>query len=244
MLQTRVLVPLLYDAEKIADEDLRDAVTDVFGETGATCEALYTIETGEQTTKLNAMVGGFGPGKRVYLFDTLVAELTVPELRTVLAHELGHWKRRHLWKKVGALLATAAVLLFVLSVLTSTGWLYGMFDLPRETYVGLLTGWLWIYPFQRLSAPLNNWLSYRHEHEADASALESTGELEATVDALRKLSDENLTNPFPHPWYAAFEQTHPPVPERIRHLREHVEGDSSGSTRVPGRDQTQPGSDD
>jgi STE24 endopeptidase len=220
LLHTRVILPLKYDTKQIDDGEPHDAVSEVFEGVGASCERVYEVETSSESSKLNAMFTGFGSSKRVFLYDTLIDELDTPQLKSVIAHELGHWKHRHVWKQVATGLAKAVVVLFALWYLLNTSWLYGMFGLPQESYVGLLTGFLWVSPLLGLTAPLDNRLSYSHEYEADAFAVDLTDDLDAELNVLRTLSEENLTNPFPHPWYAAFNHDHPPAPERMRHVRE------------------------
>jgi len=224
VLQARIVLPLQYDTEPIEDGDLHDAVSTVFDRVGASCEHVYEVETSSHSSKLNALFTGFGSSKRVFLFDTLIEELDREELQSVVAHELGHWKHRHVWKQFTVGLLKVSVLLFTLWYLVNTTWLYEMFGLPQETYVGLLTGFLLVSPMFRLSSVLDNRLSYRHEYEADEFAVDVTGDVDAELRVLRILSEENLDNPFPHPWYAAFEETHPPTPERMRHVRERFDG--------------------
>lgn len=223
VVQSRVVLPLMYDTSAIEDGELYEVITETFDAAGGTCDAVYAINTSKETSKLNAIVTGFGPSKRVYLFDTLVDALDETEIQSVVAHELGHWQNGHLWKKIGMNLLVNGIVLFALWALMQTAWVYAIFNLPQETYVGLLTAVLWVYPLQRLASPLSNWLSYRHEYEADAFAVSLTGDVDASLEAFRTLTDENLGNPFPHPWYAAFNLTHPPMPDRMRHVREQFE---------------------
>lgn len=98
-----------------------------------------------------------------------------------------------------------------------------MFGVPRTAYAGLVLAFLWIRPVDRFSAPLTNKLSLKHEREADAFAVEVLRGGEPMVQALATLTGDNLANPFPHPWFAAFHHDHPPVPERIRFIREEAD---------------------
>jgi len=113
---------------------------------------------------------------------------------------------------------------------TSSQWVYAAFGLPGETYAALGLGLLYATPILSLTAPLTNRLSLAHEREADHLAAETMGGTAAMTRALRTLAGENLSNPFPHPAYAAFNLTHPPIPERIRRLREQYGEDSAGSS--------------
>jgi STE24 endopeptidase len=217
----QVIMPMMFDFEPINEGDLRESVENVFDKAGFTCEAIYEMEMSSHTSKSNAMFAGFGPAKRVALGDTLIDNHTLPEIESVLAHELAHYKKKHIWKMVGTSVVQYGVMFVVLGFLIDQPWLYEMFGLPASaTYAGLLTGMLWLYPIQLVTTPLNNRLSIRHEYEADAFAVETTGNPDAEVSSLSKLADENLANPFPHPWYEAFHYDHPPIPKRIQAVRE------------------------
>ncbi|WIV67913.1 M48 family metallopeptidase [Natrialbaceae archaeon AArc-T1-2] len=223
----RVIAPLFNDFEPVEGGELREAVERVFDRAGFSCEGIYVMDASRRSSHANAYFVGFGRAKRVVLFDTLVERMTLPEIEAVLAHELAHWKRAHVWKSLGASTVRIGALLFVLWYLLGTRWLYEMFTLPETAYAGLAVGALWIQPLSKLSRPLENRLSLAHEREADAVATDVMGEGDPLVDALCRLTGENLSNPFPHPLYAAFHYTHPPVPERIRYIRELDGTDSS-----------------
>lgn len=217
VLYPRVIAPLFNDFEPIESGELRDRVESVFDRAGFEAEEIYTMDASRRSSRLNAYFIGFGRTKRVVLFDTLIEKLEGPEVEGVLAHELAHWKRNHVWKRLGATAVQLGGVLAVLGYLLSTGWLYDLFALPTEaTYAGLFVALLFVGPLLELSAPLVNKLSLAHEREADAFAVDVMGESEPMVGALSQLASENLANPFPHPWYAAFNHQHPPIPERIR----------------------------
>lgn len=233
ILYPRVIAPLFNDFEPIADGDLRVAVEDVFERAGFATSDIYTMDASRRSTQLNAYFIGFGRTKRVVLFDTLIEKMERAELQSVLAHELAHWKEAHIWKQfaVGALQMAV--------VATALGWLvdfeplYAAFGIPSSaTYAGLLLAALLVGPLLQFTAPLSNTLSLAHEREADAYAAEVMGP-QPMIDALGRLAGENLANPFPHPWYAAFHYSHPPIPERIRLLSKGVDTDETASTPQP-----------
>ena len=234
VLLPRVIMPLFYDFERLDAGELREAVEDVFDRAGFECEQIYEMNASSRSSKSNAFFAGFGRTKRVVLFDTLIESMEIPEIQAVLAHELAHWKKGHVWKRIGSTVLQAAVVLFVLQALVSpdflvdTGWLYDMFGVARTPYAGLVLATFWVQPIYRLTAPIRLKLSLAHEREADAFAAEVMGDPEPQASALAKLADENLANPFPHPWYEAFHYDHPPIPERIRTLRER-DGGGAGS---------------
>lgn len=221
VLYPRVIAPLFNEFEPIETGELRRAVESVFDRAGFACEELYTMDASRRSSHVNAYFVGFGRTKRVVLFDTLIERMQIPEIQSVLAHELAHWQRKHVWKRLGVGAVRIGVVLFVLWWLLGQTWVYEMFALPQEaTYAGLVVGLLFVGPLMELTAPIENRLSLAHEREADDFAVSVMGDGEPLASALSGLAAENLANPFPHPLYAAFHYTHPPIPERIRRLRD------------------------
>ena len=225
----RVIAPLFNDFDPIDDGALREAVEDVFERAGFDCEQIYEMDASRRSSHSNAYFVGFGRAKRVVLFDTLVDQMDRAAIQAVLAHELAHWKKAHIWKQVAASAVQMAVVFGFLWWVTTSQWVYAAFGLPGETYAALGIGLLYATPVLTLTAPLTNRLSLAHEREADDFAAETMGGAAEMTRALETLAGENLSNPFPHPAYAAFNLTHPPIPERIRRLREQYgEGDVGG----------------
>ena len=225
----RVIAPLFNDFDPIDDGALREAVENVFERAGFDCEQIYEMDASRRSSHSNAYFVGFGRAKRVVLFDTLVDQMDRAAIQAVLAHELAHWKKAHIWKQVAASAIQMAVVFGFLWWVTTSQWVYAAFGLPGETYAALGIGLLYATPVLTLTAPLTNRLSLAHEREADDFAAETMGGAAEMTRALETLAGENLSNPFPHPAYAAFNLTHPPIPERIRRLREQYgEGDVGG----------------
>ncbi len=225
----RVIAPLFNDFEKVESGDLRDAVDDVFERAGFSCEQVYVMDASRRSSHANAYFVGFGRAKRVVLFDTLVDQLSTEQLQSVLAHELAHWKRAHVWKQIAATAVQGGVVLVVLQYLVGASWPAAMFGLPADaTAAALVVALVWVAPLNRLAAPLTNRLALRYEYEADAFAADVVGDGRPLAESLYRLTEENLANPFPHPAYAAFHHTHPPVPERARALREGGRTDDEG----------------
>ncbi|WEL20342.1 M48 family metallopeptidase [Halorhabdus sp. BNX81] len=219
VLYPRVIAPLFNDFDPIESGDLHDAVTDVFDRAGFDTDSIYEMDASRRSSHANAYFIGFGRTKRVVLFDTLIEQLSIPSVQAVLAHELAHYDRGHIWKQLGASVIWMGALLFGVSLLVETTWLYEMFGIAGQpVYAGLVLAVLWLVPVSQLSAPLTNRLSLAHEREADAFAVEVMG-AEPMADALADLTSENLSNPFPHPLYETFHYDHPPVPKRLQHIR-------------------------
>lgn len=216
----RVIAPLFNEFVPVESGELREAVEDVFDRAGFECSQIYTMDASRRSSRVNAYFVGFGRTKRVVLFDTLVDRLDLEAVQSVLAHELAHWKRAHVWKLLAGESARMFALFGALGYLVGADWVYLMWDVdPGFTAAGLALGLVWLTPLVGLTSPLANRLSLRFEREADRFAVEVMGSGEGLVDALADLTRENLANPFPHPWYEAFHYAHPPVPERIRSIR-------------------------
>jgi len=224
----RVIAPLFNDFEPVEGERRR-AVEDVFERAGFETDGIYEMDASRRSSKLNAYFVGFGRTKRVVLFDTLLEETSREEMQSVLAHELAHWKRNHVWKRLGAGALRMVVLFAALAVLLGTDLAY-VGGLAQVEYAGLIGGALWLWPVSRLTAPLANRLSLAHEREADDYAAQVMGSGAPMAAALARLGTENLANPFPHPLYAAFHHDHPPIPERIRRMRERGGDVAAGET--------------
>ncbi|WP_232700965.1 M48 family metallopeptidase [Halobacterium wangiae] len=220
VLVPRVVMPLFYDFDPVEDGELRDAVEDVFERAGFTCDQVYVMNASSRSGHSNAFFTGFGRTKRVVLFDTLVEQMDETAVQSVLAHELAHWKKGHIWQNLAASAVQVAVLLFVAQFLVESAWLYEMFAVPQQPAAGLLLAALWLQPLDELTSPVQNRLWLANEREADAFAVDVMGSGAPLADALADLTSENLGNPFPHPLYETFHYQHPPVPERIRYLTE------------------------
>ena len=233
ILYPRVIAPLFNDFEPIADGELREAIEAVFERAGFETSDIYTMDASRRSTQLNAYFIGFGRTKRVVLFDTLLEKMERAELQSVLAHELAHWKKAHIWTQFAAGAVQIAVVVAALGWLVDFEPLYAAFGVPASaTYAGLLLAVLIVSPLLQFTAPLSNALSLKHEREADAYAAEVM-DAQSMIDALGRLADENLANPFPHPWYARFHHSHPPIPERIRLLSDQTDDGTAGSTPQP-----------
>jgi STE24 endopeptidase len=223
VLKPRVIDPLFYEFTPVEESDLRDAVDDVFERAGFSCDQVYEMDASRRSSHSNAYFVGFGRTKRVVLFDTLVEGMDTDEIQSVLAHELAHWKKAHIWKFVGLFAARFAVVFAVLGYLVGANWLYAPFGVPQLPYVGLTLALLWVAPVNRLSSPINNVLSLKFEREADAYAVDLMSG-DAMAGALTALASDNLATLFPHPWYETFHYDHPPIPERVRYVREMDDG--------------------
>jgi STE24 endopeptidase len=157
ILYPRVIAPLFNDFEPVEQGDLREGVESVFERAGFEVSEIYTMDASRRSSRLNAYFVGFGRVKRVVLFDTLVEKLERPQIESVLAHELAHWKKGHIWKLIGASAIQVGVVLVALGYLVSTEWVYDLFALPAEaSYAGLFVSLLFVFPVLELSSPIVN----------------------------------------------------------------------------------------
>lgn len=226
VLYPRVIAPLFNDFDPVEEGELRQAVEEIFDKAGFTCSQIFTMDASKRSSHSNAYFIGFGRTKRVVLFDTLIDQMGLNQIQGVLAHELAHWKKGHIWKGIVRNAIRMGILFGVLYYLVNMQWLYGMWGIESKiVYAGLLLAGLWLNPINQFLTPLENRFSINNEREADDFAADVMGTGQPLIEALYSLTGENLSNPFPHPLYAAFNYTHPPIPDRIRYLKERTEDD-------------------
>ncbi|MGD1076602.1 MAG: M48 family metallopeptidase, partial [Thermodesulfovibrionales bacterium] len=181
---------------------------------------VFQVDASKRSRHSNAYFTGIGKVKRIVLFDTLLHELGSDEILSVLAHEAGHWKKRHVLKRIVLIEALSFVGLYISFRIIRTVSLCSYFHIQSDTIYAklLLLGFIWgIVSFPL--TPLMSYLSRRHEKDADSFAAELTGNPEAMATSLIKLSKDNLSNLHPHPLYASFYYSHPPVVKRVKEIR-------------------------
>ncbi|MEF9438032.1 MAG: M48 family metalloprotease, partial [Candidatus Mariimomonas ferrooxydans] len=163
---------------------------------------------------------GIGRVKRIILYDTLLEKLDNDEVIAVLAHELGHWKKKHVLKRIVVSEVVAFVSLYISFKIIQTDFLLRLFSVESGSFFAkvVVLGFLGsIAAF--FTGPISSYFSRRHEREADRFACELTGSPGSMAGSLIKLSKDNLSNLHPHPLYAAIYYSHPPVVQRIREIR-------------------------
>jgi len=214
-----LIEPLFFKFQPLQKEELAKRVKYVMGQAGLQIERVQQVDASRRSKHSNAYFTGIGRVKRIVLFDTLLEQMDDDEIIGVLAHEAGHWKLGHIWKRLlGMELVSLAGCWLAWLVLTR-GSLPGWFGIDHLSFVGqvILLGFVASLAGFPLT-PLSSWLSRRHEWQADRFAVELTGESRPLSKALVKLSCENLSNWHPHPHYAWFYYSHPPVTARIARL--------------------------
>ena len=218
-----VIEPLFFKFEPVRAEGLEDKVRELMERAGLKVSRVFQVDASRRSRHSNAYFTGIGQVKRIVLFDTLIEQMSHDEILAVLAHEVGHWKKRHVMK--GIILTEVLALCGLFSAFHLLSWegLPGLVNLGSASFYAraLIVGFagsLVMFPL----TPLFSFMSRRYEREADLFASGLTGRPDALASALVKLSRENLSNLHPHPLYAKFYYSHPPVVERIRALKERA----------------------
>jgi STE24 endopeptidase len=214
-----VIAPLFNKYEPVKDTELRDAIIALMAKVGLKTEGVYQVDAGKRSRHTNAYFTGLGKTKRIVLFDTLIASHTKEEIVAVLAHEIGHWKGRHILKQLIFMEAASFVVLWLASRLIAWPLLYETFGFSRPVpFVGLLLAAVVAGPLTILLTPALSAVLRSFEREADASVAGLTGTTAHLASALKRLAKDNLANLHPHPLYARVYYSHPPLAERIAAL--------------------------
>ena len=214
-----VIEPLFFKMKPLHVEGLEAEVRALAEKAGVHVSRVLEVDASRRSSHSNAYFTGIGHVKRVVLFDTLFGQMKHGEILAILAHELGHWKRHHVLLRTVfsyVVLFVSLYLAFLLAPSASLPALVGLesASLPaRLLILGTLAS-LVTFPL----TPVSSYWSRRHEWQADDFAVALHQRPEDLANALKKLASENLSNLHPHPWYATFYYSHPPMPERIRKL--------------------------
>ena len=213
------IMPLFNKFAPLAEGELREAIMAYAQKVQYSLRDIFIMDGSKRSTKSNAFFTGFGKNKRIALFDTLVQKHTVTELVAVLAHEIGHYKKKHILKSMLIGILHTGLMFYLLSIFLSHRGLFDAFYMQNmSSYAGLLFFGMLYAPLEMILAIFLNMFSRRNEFQADRFAVETTGQSAAMINALKKLSVDNLSNLTPHPLYVFLNYSHPPVLQRIRRL--------------------------
>jgi STE24 endopeptidase len=215
-----VIAPLFNKFQPLADEPLRARVERLLARCGFAAKGLFVMDGSRRSSHGNAYFTGFGAARRIVFFDTLLSRLQPEEIEAVLAHELGHFKLKHVVKRIAWFAAASLLLLALLGWLVGEPWFYaglGVPGAPPRYGVALVLFMLALPVFTFLAAPLTSLYSRRHEFEADAYAAEYAS-APALVAALVKLYEDNANTLTPDPLHSVFYDSHPPAAARIARL--------------------------
>ena len=214
------IMPLFNEFTPLEAGELQAAILAYTKSTRFPLKGIFVVDGSRRSSKANAFFTGLGRHKRIGLFDTLVQRYSVPELVAVVAHEVGHYKRRHIWKGMALGIAHLGAVFFVMSLFLEQPGLFEAFYMSeRSVYAGLLFFGLLLTPVDLVLSMFVNAFLRRNELEADEFAAKTTGSTDPLIAALKKLSAEGLTNLTPHPFHVFIHYSHPPVLRRIAVLR-------------------------
>jgi len=215
-----LIAPLFNKFEPVEDEELKKGIIDMMERKGLRVQGIFQIDAGKRSRHTNAYFTGIGKTKRIVLYDTLLQSHPREEIMAVLAHELGHWTRRHVMKQLVYMEVISLLVLSVSACLIRSEQFYSIFGFAQTIpFAGLFFVGVVLKPLSLFFTPIGSAMSRRFERQADADACSLTGYPDALADAFKRLAKDNLANLHPHPLYAWFYYSHPPLVERIRNLK-------------------------
>jgi STE24 endopeptidase len=199
---------------------LRTAIENYARSQNFKIKGVFEMDASKRSTKSNAFFTGFGKFRRIVLFDTLVKKHTVDELVCILAHETGHYKKKHIFKSMLMSIMTTGLMFLLVSFLINNKGLFSAFKMQNTSIYASLIFFAFLYaPINMVISIFGKMLSRRNEYEADAYAVATYGKPESMISALKRLTVDNLSNLTPHPLKVFLSYAHPPVLERIRAIR-------------------------
>lgn len=220
MFYSSLIVPLFNKQTPLEDGELKQAIQNFAQKVGFKLDNIYVIDGSKRSTKANAYFTGLGSKKRIVLYDTLISDMEIPELVAVLAHEIGHYKKKHIiWSLIIGILQTG-IMLFIFSLFIGSPALSAALGVAEPSFhIGLIAFGILYSPLSSIIGIGMNLFSRKNEYEADAFAAEN---YEATylASSLKKLSVTNLSNLRPHPAYVFVHYSHPTLLQRLHALQQ------------------------
>ncbi len=215
------IMPLFNKFEPLEEGKRKEMIMDYARKVSYPLQALFVMDGSRRSGKSNAFFTGFGKNKRIALFDTLIAQHSEEELLAILAHEIGHYKKKHILQGMIIGIVHSGFVFFLLSFFISCPMLFDAFYMEKPSvYAGIIFFGMLFSPLDFFLGILLQMRSRKNEYEADRFAVQSTGNPRAMIRALKKLAAHNLSNLLPHPFYVFLHYSHPPVGERLRAIKE------------------------
>ncbi len=219
MFYSRLIVPLFNKQTPLEEGDLRDKISAYAKTVGFKLDKIFVIDGSKRSTKANAYFSGFGSEKRVTLYDTLINDLDEEEIVAVLAHEVGHYKKKHIIFNLITSILITGLTLYILSLLVSNPLLSNALGVEIPSFhIGLIAFGMLYSPISEITGLIMNHFSRKFEYQADDYA-KKTYKAEPLITSLKKLSKNSLSNLTPHPAYVFMHYSHPTLFERIRNLK-------------------------
>jgi STE24 endopeptidase len=219
MFYARLIVPLFNKQTPLEEGELRQKISDYASTVGFKLNKIFVIDGSKRSTKANAYFSGFGSEKRVTLYDTLINDLEHDEIVAVLAHEVGHYKKKHIIYNLISSVLVTGLTLFILSLFISDPLLSEALGVEIQSFhIGLIAFGILYSPLSQITGLVMNLFSRKFEYQADNYA-KSTYSGEPLISSLKKLSKNSLSNLTPHPAYVFMHYSHPTLFERILNLK-------------------------
>lgn len=219
MFYAKLIVPLFNKQTPLEDGSLRDKISEYAKSVGFNLNKIFIIDGSKRSTKANAYFSGFGSEKRVTLYDTLVNDLEEDEIVAVLAHEVGHYKKKHIIFNLIASILLTGLTFYILSIFISNPLLSNALGVEIPSFhIGLIAFGLLYSPISELTGLVMNYFSRKFEYQADDYA-KHTYRAEPLISSLKKLSKNSLSNLTPHPSYVLAHYSHPTLLERVKNLK-------------------------
>lgn len=218
MFYSTLIVPIFNKQTPLEQGELRQAIEDFARKAGFRLDNIFVIDGSKRSSKANAYFAGLGAKKRIVLYDTLIQEHTTEELVAVLAHEVGHYKKKHIIKGMVVSVLHTGLMLYLLGLFINQPVLSMALGVEQSSFhIGIIAFGLLYSPVSTLLGIAGNWMSRKHEYEADAFAAREYHP-KPLQTALKKLSVNNLSNLRPHPLHVFINYSHPPLLQRLHHL--------------------------
>ncbi len=216
-----IILPIFYKISPIENEDLSERITRLAKDAGIKVENVFRFNMSKNTKKANAAFTGLGKSKRILLGDTLLDNYSNDEIETVVAHELGHYKRKHIIKNIiiGTVASFGTLFLIAYFYNISLDW-FGFKRLQEIAALPILSVWAMLIGL--VETPLTNIISRKFEYEADEYAVSTTNKPSAFISTLDKLTEQNLADKNPHPFVEWFFYSHPSITNRVNAIRNYV----------------------
>ncbi len=216
-----LIIPIFYEYRPIEDKELETGIISLAEKAGIKVSGIYQINAEKRSRHTNAFFTGMGKTKRIVLYDTLLKSHARDEILSVLAHEIGHWKKRHVTKQALLIAITSLIVLYISNHLVNWPTMYSTFGLKQGLrYAGLFLAIMLLRPAAFFLTPIASSVSRCFEIQADSYSCHLMQSADPLIRALKKIAKENLTNLFPHPVFAWFYYSHPPITTRLKLLEE------------------------
>lgn len=220
MFYSVLIVPLFNKQKPLEEGELRDAIMKFADEAGFKISKIFVIDGSKRSTKANAYFSGLGPKKRIVLYDTLIKEMSTEEIVAVLAHEIGHYKHKHIYKSLITSVIETGFTLFIFGLFVGSDSLSQALGVESASFHIALIAFGIIYsPLSSVIGIISNIISRKGEYQADAFA-KKYGYGDSLISALKKLSSHNMSNLTPHPTVVFLSYSHPPIYERVKAIKD------------------------